>query len=396
MPKPDPIVLNKTIEPTQPVTPQISVTPSTPIEPTSSVGMTRMQKLKEFTKKNKKLVIALSILGVALLIAVILIIFSYKPAGTINNQPIVSTPVVETEKPIVLSKECAAENQDIIANVPSDWTCSKNNSEASGVTDLLLTDSDIKITFPKDVQPAIGCGINAPNCGAEIIYTSSKIDALKLYKTSGKITVLTANIILGTKNYVVNIRIKDLTQTELTSRQKELIVKILEGVEINTEFSTDKKLSFEVEPIFGPVNGTQTMVANITVDKDTVLSQKDKKTAVITKGNGILTITSYHEWTGSEFQSANYIATTESMGQIFRVKLGVEGGSQIYYTKASNLTLGSRCEPVSSPKGYMDSPCGTYPLDGGWVFQCTPVNGTVDTAFCDSIMTKLNFTFRDN
>lgn len=101
-PKPDPIVFNKVEPKFQQVIPQAEPMPVTPTP--APVGKTNMERLKIWYVKNKKLAIALSILGISLLIAIILIIFSYKPSGTIKNNP-ASAPVDTVVTPVDLLKK---------------------------------------------------------------------------------------------------------------------------------------------------------------------------------------------------------------------------------------------------------------------------------------------------
>jgi len=336
-------------------------------------------------------------LGVALLIAIILIIFSYKPAGTIkNDQSTVSGPVSEKAKPIVLSKECKGENQDIKATVPEDWTC---GTTTDVIKDLSVTNNDITIRFPLDVQGAIGCGTNTTTCKNEVIYNSSKVVNLTASIEQGKIKVITGGIKIGDKTYLVNVNLKDTTQTELTADQKALILNILENIEATpASTETTKTLSFTVDPAMGKVSGTKSLVAKIVVDKSTVLVQKSAAAASIaSNGSTALVIASVSEWNTEFFQKAEFVGSLPSIGNAYRVTLGVEGGTQIYYVAAANLKLGSdKCTGISSPVGYYNAPCGEVPLDSGYYFLCTSTNGTIDLNFCDTTMQNLTFTLKDN
>ncbi|MFS8131009.1 MAG: hypothetical protein ACMG57_03450 [Candidatus Dojkabacteria bacterium] len=387
-PKPDPIVLSKP----ESVVPMVEPKPA---ETSSSVGMTPTQRFKEFARKNKKLVIALSILGLALLIAIILIIFSYKPAGTIkNDQPTVSAPVETKVKPIVLSKKCQGENQDISAMVPSDWTCGKTTAD---VKDLSLDSSDIIISFPHDVQPYLACNIGNSNCDGEVIYNSSKVVNLRVYKVNGKITALVADIKIGDNSFVTNIRLTDINQTELTAEQKALILQILESVEVTpTSTDTTKKLDFTLDE----VSGASTLTGSIVVDKSVTLVQKDKTTVSIADSkNTALVISSLTEWNAEKFQTADFIGSIPSIGNTYRVTLLLPDGIGTYYTVGSNLKLGSEnCGPASFPGGFMPAPCGTYPLSSGYYFRCdsTKTSADSDIDFCDSVMQNLTFTVKNN
>lgn len=388
-PKPDPIILKKA----EPVVPMVELQPATT---TSKVGISNAQRLKEFAKKHKKLVIALTILGIALLLAIILIIFSYKPAGTIKNeQSTVSAPISEKVKAIVLSKKCPAANQDIVATVPDDWTC---GATTENIKDLSVTNGDISIAFPFDIQPSLGCGLDTTSCKSEVIYNSNKVIGLAIHSRLGKISDLTAGIKLGDKTFVVNVRLKDSTQTELTPDQKALILQILENIEATpASTSTTMTLSFTVDPIFGTQSGTKSLIGSIVVDKDTSLVQKSASAVSITKGNTALVISNIHEWFTDFFQKADFVGSTQSLGNAYRVVLGGEGGSQIFYVPAANLKLGAdKCTGISSPTGYYNAPCGEIAIDAGYEFQCASTNGVNDLDFCDSVVQNLTFTLRSN
>lgn len=389
-PKPDPIVFNKVEPKFQQVIPQAEPMPVTPTP--APVGKTNMERLKIWYVKNKKLAIALSILGISLLIAIILIIFSYKPSGTIKNNP-ASAPVDTVVTPVDLLKKCDAENQNVSISVPSDWNCTATTDSSK---DLGASNGDISFTFPLDVQPALGCGINDTNCSAEILYSSAKVEQLKAYKKSGKISVLATNVILNSKSYIVNIYLKGV-QSELTSSQKELIIKILENISINTSFSNTRTLTFNLDPVqVGPVAGTKSLSGSLVADREIVLIQKDKNSVSIAKGDTALVISSLYEWSGVSFIKSESIGTTPYLGDTYRVVQGLEGSELTYYVPKTQVTLTGQCGAVSSPVGSQKAPCGTVPTQGGYFFRCAGTGSTYDTNFCDSVMKQLTIALKNN
>lgn len=324
---------------------------------------------KELISRRKNIVIILLILLVIVCFAVTMFLLTrpnitptnYSPSDETVSSPQSTEPTLMPKTgEIVLTKACPAENQEIIANVPADWNCQKYSLENPVIRDLAVRNSGITIAFPLDVQMAIGCGINQPNCTFESFYTSAKVTRMDKFIESGKVKQISGSVKVDDITVAVIVTFNDKNKTEVTPDEQALIVKILENITKKPLAATVyKDVSFNLS---GGGENNYTLALKI----------PENSTVTETPRNGVNPATYLVE--NSEY-SLKFFIPTEAFETQYntKVEVGVLGniGSMVYrvrgvnmqsdimvYSNDTKLINGENCVSMNVAT---DPPCG-YPL----------------------------------
>lgn len=154
---------------------------------------------------------------------------------------------------------------------------------------------------------------------------------------------------------------------------------------------TTKTLTFTQDSVLNVNDPITTLSGTIIVDSAVTMSQPNKYNIVFKKGTSSFTITNFYEEYDHDLIDAEFIGTTKSLGNTYRVSQNstVNGETEYFYVQPDKFKTSGTCRPSSYP---IAAPCGQVNYKS-FYFQCT---GDLNFEFCDKIMADLEITINNN